>query len=157
MNMQQKLRALADEIEANTNALDVQNAWALVGRLIGRVPVDQAAAAKAVQEQDLDAFVALLDQLEGKDTPAPAPAAPELEQTFATEDLSAAMRAFKKRLKLARLNDESRLGSKQLSGGKHSEIDAIRPPSEYPDAMWHHLAREGRLSDAGGGFYGLPG
>jgi len=159
MNMIQKLRSLADEIVSAKSPQAVDDAWALVGRLIGRTPADASRAQAVVESRDAGALHALLDELEGKGAPqppaeAPTPGAPA---DFAHDDLAAAMRAFKKRLKLARLNEESRLGANKLSSGKKSAIDAIRPPSEYPDAMWAHLAREGRLVDQGGGFYGLPG
>ena len=63
------------------------------------------------------------------------------------------MHAFRKRLKLARLNDESKLGGRYTSGGKRSGIDAVQPPGEYPDRVWKALVQAGRLVDAGGGFY----
>ncbi|GAB4546512.1 MAG: hypothetical protein Tsb0013_05410 [Phycisphaerales bacterium] len=165
MNMIQKLRSLAAEIESAKSDKAVSDAWALVGRLIGRTPADPADAAAAIDAQDLPALVALLDRLEGKgpaptSDEAPAPAGTGSDGTtpvFSHDDLAAAMRAFKRRLKLVRLDEESRLGSKQLSGGRKSQVDAIMAPSEYPREMWQHLAREGRLVDQGGGFYGLPG
>ncbi|MAY75388.1 MAG: hypothetical protein CMJ31_11855 [Phycisphaerae bacterium] len=63
------------------------------------------------------------------------------------------MRAFKKRLKLARLNDESKLGGRYTSGGKKSKIDAIEPPTEFGPEVWRALAAEGRLRHTGQGFY----
>lgn len=157
MNMLDKLRSVADEISANENALKTQEHWALVARLIGRTPADPAEAKRVVEEQDAAGLHALLDVLQGKATPAPPPTAPEAASEFSTDDINAAIRAFKKRLKLVRLNDESRLSGRLLSGGHASEVDAIQPPSEFPEAMWKTLVAQGRLVDQGGGFYGLPG
>jgi len=67
------------------------------------------------------------------------------------------MKAFKKRLKLGRLADESRLGGRYTSGGRTSKIDAIEPPREFEPGVWKALAAEGKLRDFGRGFYGLMG
>ncbi len=63
------------------------------------------------------------------------------------------MRAYTKRLKLARLADESRLGNRYTTGGRKSAIDAIIPPEEFPPEVWKALALAGKLRDTGGGFY----
>jgi hypothetical protein len=66
------------------------------------------------------------------------------------------MKAFKKRLKLTRLDDESRLGHGPMSSGGRSGIVAIPPPARYPQAVWDELVRQGRLRRAGQGLYELP-
>jgi hypothetical protein len=66
-----------------------------------------------------------------------------------------ALKAFRKRLKLTRLDDESRLGNRYVTGGRHSAIMAILPPREYPPAVWAALVAQGKLRDAGNGFYEL--
>ena len=71
------------------------------------------------------------------------------------EELKRAYKAFKKRLKLTRLDDESRLGGGPLSGGRPSEIIAITPPREFPQAVWDELVRQGKLKRAGQGTYEL--
>jgi len=72
------------------------------------------------------------------------------------EELRKAMKAFKKRLKLARLDDESTLGRGPMSGGKSSSIVAIMPPNQYPKAVWDALVEAGRLKYAGQGMYQPP-
>ncbi len=69
--------------------------------------------------------------------------------------LKRAMKAFRKRLKLTHLNEESKLGRSPLTGGKHSDVVAIMPPHQYPTEVWQELVSQGRLKDAGGGFYKL--
>jgi hypothetical protein len=71
------------------------------------------------------------------------------------EELRNALKAFKKRLKLTRLDDESSLGRGPLSGGKSSGIVAITPPNQYPRAVWDQLVAQGRLKYAGQGMYQL--
>ena len=70
-------------------------------------------------------------------------------------ELKAALKAFKKRLKLARLDDESRLGHGAMSSGGRSGIVAIPAPSQYPQAVWDELFRQGKIRRAGGGLYEL--
>ncbi len=67
--------------------------------------------------------------------------------------LKRAMKAFRKRLKLARLDDESSLGGRGLTSGKHSGILAVRPPEQYPPEIWDELVRRDRLKPIGHGIY----
>lgn len=69
--------------------------------------------------------------------------------------LKSALKAFKKRLKLSRLDAESALGHGPMSGGGHSGIVAIMPPNQFPQAVWDELARLGKLRRAGHGMYEL--
>ncbi|MHC4100313.1 MAG: hypothetical protein ACYS15_12235 [Planctomycetota bacterium] len=69
--------------------------------------------------------------------------------------LKRALKAFRKRLKLTHLNEESKLGRSPLTGGKHSDVVAIMPPHQYPPEVWQELVKRGRLKDAGNGFYEL--
>jgi hypothetical protein len=71
------------------------------------------------------------------------------------EQLKAAFKVFKKRLKLTRLDDESRLSGRGLSAGRSSDVVAIGPPSEFPKEVWDELVRQGKLRYAGNGTYGL--
>ncbi len=72
------------------------------------------------------------------------------------EELRKAMKAFKKRLKLSRLDDESTLGHGPMTGGRSSGIVAIMPPNQYPKAVWDALVEQDRLKYAGQGMYQLP-
>jgi hypothetical protein len=74
------------------------------------------------------------------------------------ERLRSAMKAFRKRLKLTRLDEESKISGgshNPLSSGKKSTIVAILPPREFPAEVWEELARQGQLKSTGGGFYKL--
>ena len=61
------------------------------------------------------------------------------------EELRMAMKAFRKRLKLTRLDDESRMGYGATSSGQNSGIVAITPPNQFSSAGWQELARQGKL------------
>ena len=72
---------------------------------------------------------------------------------MATEDeLKRAMKAFKKRLKLTKLDDESGLSR---GGGKQSEITGITPPSGHPPGIWEELVSKGKLKREMGSTYSL--
>ena len=80
----------------------------------------------------------------------------DVPEAFMTPDsLKQALKAFRKRLRLTRLDAESKLGGGALSSGKHSGIVAIRPPSSYPPAVWEKLVELGKLRHEGGGLYEL--
>jgi hypothetical protein len=73
--------------------------------------------------------------------------------TFTKETLQRAMKAIKKRLKVTRLDDESRLGHDPMSRGGRSKIVGVAPPSQYPTEVWLALVEKGRLRNAGHGTY----
>ncbi len=85
-------------------------------------------------------------------TPSEATSAPEPPSK---EELRLAMKAFRKRLKLARLDDESRMGYGPTSHGQPSCIVAITPPDQFSSAVWQELARQGKLKRESGGLYSL--
>jgi len=76
-------------------------------------------------------------------------------QEITPQYLKQALKAFKKRLKLTRLDEESSLGVGPFSKGGNSGIIAIQPPREYPRAVWEKLVEQGRLRSAGSGMYEL--
>jgi hypothetical protein len=71
------------------------------------------------------------------------------------ETLKLAMKAFKKRLKLTALDEDSRLGRGPFSGGR-TGVYAIRPPDKFPQEVWDELCRLGKLR-CSHGLYELPG
>jgi len=85
----------------------------------------------------------------------PEPDPPPSSDSPTPEVLRNALKAFKKRLKLSRLDDESRLGHGPMSSGRPSGIVAITPPNQYPRAVWDKLVEQGRLKYAGQGTYQL--
>lgn len=158
MNAVQKLREVTDTIRTPTDGVKIVDAWTLAGRLLGRMPVDQSEAARVLKEKDADGLDALVRSLENPAAakpPADAATPDEPGPAISEETLRAAMKAYRKRLKLGRLADESRLTGHKLTKGEASHIDAIIPPTDFPPPVWRELARRGLLEHTGGGFYGL--
>jgi hypothetical protein len=79
----------------------------------------------------------------------------DLPQSPTKEELKAAFKAFKKRLKLTRLEDESKLSRRATTSGQGSSIVAIMPPNQFPQAVWDELVKQGKLKKAGQGTYEL--
>lgn len=71
------------------------------------------------------------------------------------DQLKAALKAFKKKLKLARLDQESRLGRNPATTGRSSVIVAITVPYGYPPEVWEELVRQGKLKREREGTYEL--
>lgn len=148
MNALEKLRQVVGEIQSG------KDAWPLAQRLLQRFPIDTGESARILKERDVVGLDALVERLEN-------PQPKQIDTKAAPSDVSekemaAAMRAFRKRLKLARLADESKLGGRYTSGGRRSEIDAIQPPHEFPAEVWRALVAAGQLKHTGQGFYAEP-
>jgi len=151
MNALQKIRQLTDQIRTSQNGLEVVDAWALVERLCARMPVDASEAQRVFKEKDADGLgvlVTLLENPEAKPEPA--------EAAVSEREMNDALRMFRKRIKLARLNDESRLGGRGMTAGKKSGIASMEHPKEFARPVWKALAKAGKLIDEGHGFYALP-
>ncbi len=83
-------------------------------------------------------------------TPAPSTPSPGVPTR---EELKAALKAFNRRLRLTRLDDESKLGHGAMTGGNLSGIVAISPPNQFPKAIWDELVKKGKLKYVGQGLY----
>ncbi|MGA2232555.1 MAG: hypothetical protein ABSH22_16790 [Tepidisphaeraceae bacterium] len=71
------------------------------------------------------------------------------------EDLKKAYKAFKKRLKLTRLDEESKIGHGPLSGTGQNKIVSMQPPLGFGKEIWEELVERGYLRRDGVGFYEL--
>ncbi|MGD9648745.1 MAG: hypothetical protein AB7U73_23745, partial [Pirellulales bacterium] len=78
--------------------------------------------------------------------PDPSQPAPSADPPPAPEVLKAALKAFKKRLKLTQLDDASRIGRSPTTSGGKSAIAAITPPDQYPRRVWDELVEQGKLT-----------
>jgi len=129
--------------------------WKQVYKLLGKTALPPARVSHAVGMRDVAQLAELVAQLR---EPAPAaPPPPPDADVPSTETCRLAMRAFRARLAFTRLDDESRVCSRNpLSKGEASSIAAINPPIEWPKSVWQELVRQGRLRYMGNGCYALP-
>jgi hypothetical protein len=86
----------------------------------------------------------------------PAPESSPPQEPIAPEVLKSAYNAFKKRWKLTRLDQESRIGRGPMSSGQRSTIVGISAPDQFPKAVWEELVRTGKIKRAGQGLYSMP-
>lgn len=149
MNAMDKVRSLLAELSKPIAPAKAADNWALIGRLLSRATSDTAAVDRLLAAKDVPAAEAFVRALESRATAAAA--APT--ETYPKADLDRALNAFTKRLKLTRLNDESKLTNRPMTDGKPSTADAIRPPDGFPAGIWRALVKANKLRDAGGGFY----
>jgi hypothetical protein len=75
-------------------------------------------------------------------------------ENLSPEELKRAFKAFKKRLKVTRLDAESSISGGPLSHTR-GKIVAITPPNQFSQAVWDALVRQGKLKKAGQGMYEL--
>ena len=71
------------------------------------------------------------------------------------KELNAAYKAFKKRLKLTQLDDDSKLSQRPTTSGGSSAIVAIEPPNQFGKAVWDELVKQGKLKKSAQGMYEL--
>ena len=82
------------------------------------------------------------------------PDQPPAGEPFSKEELKKAYQAFKKRMKLTQLDDDSKLGRSPLTGSK-SKVVSIQPPAGFGREIWEELVEKGYLKRDSGGFYEL--
>ena len=98
----------------------------------------------------------VIHELRGDAVPQPPPGQAPPPQDIPHEVKRKAMKAFRRRMKLMRLDHESKLGRSPLTGGKAAAFESILPPQGFPEAVWPALAHDGHLRPTGAGFYALP-
>ena len=102
--------------------------------------------AAAVDAMDAQALRAIVERWHAHERPLPAQ-----DQ----EVLRRAMKAFGKSLRATQLDDESGIGGRGMSTGRHSGIVGIQPPSRFTREVWNELVRQGRLKGGHQGIYEL--
>jgi len=138
------LAARAAEIAANPANTD---AWPAAGQALAALRDIEPDLAAAVGARDPVLLQGILDAWASGKSPLP-----EHDRDL----LKRAMRAFRKRLGVTQLDDESTVGGGPMSGGRASGISGVTPPGIYPRAIWLELVRQGRLINAGQGVFELP-
>jgi len=123
--------------------------WKQVYKLLQKSGLPAGRFTGVVGMRDTAGLVELIEQLRN-----PAAAAPGGEAAaIDPQTCKKALRAFRKRQVLTRLDDESKLGRGPLSKGPDESYAAIIPPNEWPEAVWQQLVRQGKLRYIGHGFY----
>ncbi len=138
------LRASADEL---ATAPASEEAWTRARQALESTRAQEPELARLLEARDGPALQAVVEGWNsGK----------RLLPVQDREVLARAMKAFRKSLKVTRLDAESSIAGGPMSAGRHSNILGIRPPDRYPRTVWDELARQGRLIAGRHGLYELP-
>lgn len=147
-----KLDELLVAIRAYDDPRRATAEWKQAFNQLKKTDADANRVANVIAMRGVERLAELIETLRA---PSPGPEAEGEIPDDAT--CRAAMRAFRKRLKLTRLDDESQINSRNpLTNGRPSQIDIIMPPVEFPQRVWEELVGRGELRNAGRGFYQLP-
>jgi len=123
--------------------------WKQVFKLLGKTDVPPGRVTGVVGMRDVAGLTALIDQLRAAKDEA---AEPEGDAP-SPEVCKRALRAFRKRMTLTVLDEESTIGRSPLTKGSSSKAMAIVPPTDFPDEVWKELVRMGKLRHVGHGMY----
>ena len=155
MNIIEKIRDTETKLRDQTDPVRQLESWTMLERLLGRMPVDKAEATRIFKERDSIGLDVMISKLEDPDA-----FKPKEEQLpeYSQSELNEALRAFRHRLKFKKLDDESKISQRDVTTGKKANIDSIQPPgpSEFDPRIWKVLVKQGKLVDAGQGFYHEP-
>ena len=132
--------------------------WGAMQKALLAAKADSEQVARAIMGRDLTTLDAILAVLQGEEPAAAAePEVPdEPLPEFPGEQMRDAMKAFRRRVKLTKLDHESKLGRSPLTSGKDADFDSIMPPREFPEDIWKVLVQRGELEQLGYGFYRIP-
>lgn len=131
--------------------------WGGMHKLLVKAKIDAREVMGVIGSRDLKALQRMVGVLRG-DAPEPEPIPATDSATAHQPDhdtMQNALRVFRRRLKFAQLDVDSKLGVGPMTGGGGDRIAAIEPPREYPFEVWEALVRAGKLRREGDGFYSL--
>ena len=176
-----KLAELISDLWITEDEKTLVKLWGRAQTALMRLGVDATTAARIAGDRDMDRLAKLAKTLDaGGAAPQPqdqgirairsksvadgrtlgearaAKTAAGGYDSLEEDNLKKALRAFRKKLKTLRRDDESKLGGRYVSAGRASSITAITPPPEYPKAVWEKLVELKRLCHGGQGTYELP-
>jgi hypothetical protein len=142
--MSRHLAQIAGELGGQA---DDSAAWSRAREVLGAARASEPELAAVIDAKDAAALRAIVAEwASGKRV------LPEQDR----EVLKRALKAFRKSLKVTRLDAESSIGVGPMSSGRHSGIVGVIPPPRYPREVWDELVRQGRLRGGKQGIYELP-
>jgi hypothetical protein len=141
-------RMLTDIVAQLRLGVETERAWAEADAALRATRMeDDVELFVAVEERDFDAVAAIVAEWQAG------------KRTLVQHDrdvLKRAMKAFRKRLKIVRLDDESSIGGGAFSSAKESSIVGVRAPEQYPQEVWDELVRQKRLVEGRDDVHELP-
>ena len=142
----ESLGALLDKIRGYDDPRRAAAEWKQAYRLLQKADLPSGRVNAVVGMRDVAGLAELVCRVG-----APADSQAQIDP----ETLKKAYEAFRKRLKLTVLDEQSTLGRSPLTKGAGSAVAVVAPPVEWPAEVWQELVRQGKLRYAGGGLYAL--
>lgn len=139
--------ALAKVVAEASGGGNPESAWDEAQRALALSGAKEPELAGIVEARNVEALATVVAEWKANKRHLPEPD---------REVLKRAMKAFRKTLKVTRLDAESSIGGGPMSSGRHSTIVGMKPPARYPNDVWEELARQKRLVAARFGQYELP-
>ncbi len=124
-----------------------ETGWDAAARELELYPEDDVELFVAIDDRDLEALRAITTQWSSG-----ARALPLHDRNL----LKRALKAFRKRLKLVRLDADSSVGGGPMSSGRDSGIVGVRAPNQFPAEVWELLVKQGRMVEGRDGTHELP-
>lgn len=121
-------------------------AWNSARQALGTVRASDPDVADAIESSNYAALRAIVESWDKGKRPLPA-------QDI--EVMRRAMKAFRKSLKVTRLDDESKIGRNPMTDGGGSSILGITAPPRFSRDVWSELVRRGELRGGRQGVYEL--
>jgi len=154
MKMLEDLARKAAALSA-LSAAEAGPSWGAMHQALLKTKADRTRVARLVMTRDAPGLCRLIDEMCGVGSNEGQASDEAGAEAIPAETLQKALRAFRKRVKLTKLDHESRLGHGPMSSGRDAEFNAMLPPNDFPAAVWEALADRGDLRRAGQGFYML--
>jgi len=124
--------------------------WKQIYNLMKKTPAAGNHLDNVIARRDLAELEKVIASLRPAAEGAAAPAGAGIDDAT----LAAAMKAFRRRLKLVKLDDESAIDLRDpTSKGGPSRITAIEPPREWGPEVWAALVERGQIRRVGAGIY----
>lgn len=120
--------------------------WTRAREALDSVRATDPDVAAAIEGSDFAALKAIVEHWDSGKRPLPAQD---------VEVMRRAMKAFRKSMKVTRLDDESRIGKNPMSDGGGSSITGITAPPRFSRDVWSELVRRGELRGGRQGLYEL--
>ena len=145
-----RLDELVAAIRGYEDSRRAAHEWKQAYDILLKTDLPPGSVRHVVGMRDVVRLAELIDQLRA---PAAASASPPADAP-SDETCKKALQAFRKRLSLTVLDEESKISSHSpLSKGAGASVAAIVPPREWPESVWQELVRQGKLRYIGHGFY----
>jgi len=144
-----KLSELLGAIRGYDDPRRAAGEWGQAYRLLQKTGLPAGRVADVVGMRDVEGLTGIIAELENPGLAAAVPDAPDSDTCLK------ALQAFRKRLSLMELDEQSKLGRNPMTKGVTSSISGIVPPREWPESVWQELVRQGKMRYIGRGLYDL--